>query len=268
MRRLGLAFVLLLAACGSGDAQAPLDEGTEIELPTHPEWEDGMAALVGGIVEFDEATECIFLAGEDYRHLIVWPPETRATRDPFLVVLADGREIREGDHVEGGGGGYGVEPAPPEHCLADADGASAFNWHGDLVISESGEAPVHPAPQAMVPFAPDRAPMNGMTDTIEGIVRFQVETGCGLLESSGKLYAVVWPRGTTGELDPWRLTFADGTVAGDGDVISGRGGAFVPDGLVAFEGFPECAWESMDTQISLPQAWVFNHDEVIEVVEG
>jgi hypothetical protein len=103
------ALVLLVPACGGGKE--------ELELPVHEEWEDGMDALIGGTVEFDEATECVFLPGDGFRTLIVWPPGTRATRDPFIVVLADGREIREGDHVEGGGGAHALEPEPPDTAL-------------------------------------------------------------------------------------------------------------------------------------------------------
>lgn len=169
--RLGAVLFTLLVlplAASCGGREDATGNGEELRLPVHEEWEAGMAALVGGIVEFDEATKCVFLVGDGYRTLIVWPPDTRATRDPLTVVLADGRQIHEGDYVEGSGGGYAVDPDPPERCVAAADSVDAFNWHDDLVVSQSGEAPVHPAPQAMVPFAADAAQMTGMTDVIEG----------------------------------------------------------------------------------------------------
>lgn len=223
---------------------------------------------MGGVVEFDAATGCVVLASRyGYRSRIVWPDGTWATRDPFVIVLADGREIHEGDYVEGGGGGYGFDYEGPEECAEGAESVEAFNWHEDLVIRPSGEEPVHPAPQAMVPFAPIAAPLNGLTDSIEGTVEFQVETGCALLVADGTRFAVVWPRGTRGDLDPFRLTLPGGTVVHDGDTIRGEGDVFDPAALRAFDGFPECTLESMDTQEALVRAWAFNHDEIIELVE-
>jgi hypothetical protein len=135
MRRFGLAVVFLLAGCG-GSGQEPLTEGTEIELPTHPDSEDGPAALIAGTIEFDEETECVLIdISPGYRTLVVWPSGTRATRDPFRVVLADGREIREGDYVRAGGGAYAFDT--PERCDAVSDGADMFNWDEDIDISPS-----------------------------------------------------------------------------------------------------------------------------------
>jgi hypothetical protein len=139
MRWCGLAFVLLLAVGCGGSEQAPLTEGTEIDLPTHPDWEDGPAALVAGTIEFDEETECVLVGiSPGYRTLVVWPPGTRATRDPFRVVLSDGREIREGDYVQGGGGAYGFDT--PERCDAVSDGADMFNWDEEIKISSSSRS--------------------------------------------------------------------------------------------------------------------------------
>ena len=126
------ALVVLVAACGREDEEVQTT-GEELEVPVHEEWEAGMAALVRGTVQFELG--CVFLVGDGYRTLVVWPPDTTATRDPFAVVLADGREIHEGDHVEGSGGGYASEPEPPERCTVAAEGVNAFNWHDDLVIS-------------------------------------------------------------------------------------------------------------------------------------
>jgi hypothetical protein len=47
-----------------------------------------MGALIGGIVEFDEATECVFLLGDGFRTLIVWPPDTNFNWHDDLVISA------------------------------------------------------------------------------------------------------------------------------------------------------------------------------------
>ena len=259
------AVATLGSACGAGDP-GPLEGGPELVLPTHPDWDDGPAALVGGNVEFDEATGCIYLVTDGYRSVPVWPPGTRATRDPFRVVLEDGREIEEGDYVEGGGGEYGFDVDAMEHCLGDGVGPSMLNWDDDIAIDESGRRIIHPAPSAMVPFQPSVKPLNGMTSSIEGTVELQVETGCSLLVAGGKRDAVVWPRGTRGELDPYRLTLEDGTVIHDGDTIRGKGDVFSPDDLIAVDGFPECLFDAVNGD-ELSEAWAFNHDGAIEVVE-
>jgi hypothetical protein len=51
-------------------------------------------------------------------------------RRNFRVVLADGREIREGDYVRANGGGYRFDT--PERCDAVSDGADMFNWDEDI----------------------------------------------------------------------------------------------------------------------------------------
>ena len=53
-------------------------------------------------------------------------------------MLADGREIHEGDYVEGGGGGYSFDYEGPEDCAELAEGVVAFNCDEDIVIRPSG----------------------------------------------------------------------------------------------------------------------------------
>jgi hypothetical protein len=130
--------VALVPACGGNDLPA-LEGGEELEVPTHPDWDDGPAAIAGGEVVFDSATGCVFLDSRfGYRSLAVWPHGTRATQDPFRIVLSDGREIREGDYVEGSGGGYGFDVDAPAACLDD-ESLEALNWAEELVIRPSAD---------------------------------------------------------------------------------------------------------------------------------
>jgi hypothetical protein len=117
----------------------------------------------------------------------------------------------------------------------------------------------------MVPFTPSGSSVTGLTESIEGVVGFHVETGCAYLTADGKAYAVAWPRRTRGELDPFRLTLPDGTVVREGDTIRGLGGVFHPDELRAFDGFPECSWDP-EAEVLLEEAWAFNHDGSVDVV--
>jgi hypothetical protein len=128
------ASVLMLAACSN--EPGPLEGGTELRLPTHPDWEDGPEALISGEVEFDEATGCVYL---DNGTVPVWPPGTRATSDPFRVVLEDGREIREGDSVEGAGGEYAFEVDAMGHCPSGDANFTMLNWAEDIVIRPARE---------------------------------------------------------------------------------------------------------------------------------
>jgi hypothetical protein len=136
VRSVSLVLVVLaLAACG-GSELPPLEGGEPLELPTHPESEDGPAAEVGGDVVFVEEPGCVFVEAYGERIGLVWPEDTRATRDPFRVMLSDGRVIREGDRVTGSGGGdpggYG-----PNGCDAVVDRVDLLNWADDIVIRQA-----------------------------------------------------------------------------------------------------------------------------------
>ena len=64
--------VVVARACGGGDGLLPREGGEDLRLPTHEPWDEGMAALVDGVVEFDESTGCVILAGRyGYRSRIV-----------------------------------------------------------------------------------------------------------------------------------------------------------------------------------------------------
>jgi hypothetical protein len=101
---------------------------------------------------------------------------------------------------------------------------------------------------------------------VEGTVEFRAESGCALLAAGGTLFALVWPQGARGKLDPFRVTLADGTVIHDGDTIRGTGGFFPFDDLQALEALPDCSWDP-ETGETIGEAWTFKHDGVVEVVD-
>ncbi len=64
----------------------------------------GMAALVSGVVLFDESANCLFLELEGTQYPVVWPAGTRWQEDPPAVVLSNGQNVEPGSSVSGGGG--------------------------------------------------------------------------------------------------------------------------------------------------------------------
>jgi hypothetical protein len=273
---LGIAVVVpLLAACGSGGGEAAGQDATEgLPLPTQPATEsaDGMTALVGGNLDLEEETGCVVLVRDGFRYPVLWPTGTTAQRDPFEVRLPDGTVAAEGDYVEGGGGylsaseGASVDDLGiPVECLAgpgrtEWGEVAVYNPNETLVVDESGDPIVHPAPAVAALLQPDAKALEGLTGSIEGVVEYGLETGCVLLAANGTRYSVVWPRGTRGKLDPFRIVLPDGTEVLEGATVRGAGDVFDPEELAAFDGFPECVFEA-------DEAWAFNHREAVTVLE-
>jgi hypothetical protein len=265
---LGIAVALpLLAACGSGGGQGSGQDGTDaLRLPTQPPTEsaDGMTALVGGKLDLEEETGCVVLVSDGFRYPVLWPTGTTAGRDPFRLRLPDGTIAREGDYVEGGGGylsageGASVDDLGiPAECLegpgrTEWGEVAVYNPNETVVVDESGGPIVHPAPAVATLLQPDAKALEGLTRSIEGVVEYRLETGCVLLAANGTPYSVVWPRGTRGQLDPFRIVLPDRTEVFEGDRVRGAGDVFAPEELAAFDGLPECVVEA-------DEAWAFNH---------
>jgi hypothetical protein len=63
-----------------------------------------------------------------------------------------------------------------------------------------------------------------MLAEIRGVVEFEEDTGCVVIVVEDYRYPVIWPTGTAAQRDPFRLVLPDGTVAREGDTVSGAGG--------------------------------------------
>lgn len=98
-----------------------------------------MEAIVAGIVDVDPDRGCVWLAQPDgSRYPVVWPLGTTGEEDGaegFTIVLADGRRLRAGDRVEGGGG---YVPAAwwdeiPTECVQGGQ-VAVFNARSSLTV--------------------------------------------------------------------------------------------------------------------------------------
>lgn len=95
-----------------------------------------MAALIGGVLRYDRSHDCFVLEGLGDHTAVVWPTGTRPARRGIGVVLPDGRVVRPGDSVRGGGGVLTVDVARqvgvvkasiPRECLGAERSVSTFN---------------------------------------------------------------------------------------------------------------------------------------------
>lgn len=98
----------------------------------------GLAAQISGTVRYDETNDC-FLIDDPWgaTYPVVWPAGTIAAATGNGVVLSDGRTVKTGDHVSGGGGYLRVAPewAIPAECSNLSDGEIAvFNAASPLDI--------------------------------------------------------------------------------------------------------------------------------------
>ena len=79
-------------------------DGLVMRYPVRSDDEDGMAAEVRGVLEFEEG--CLYLALDeiDERYPVLWPAATAWDADREVVVLPTGDEIEVGGLADGGGG--------------------------------------------------------------------------------------------------------------------------------------------------------------------
>lgn len=163
VRRLAILAVAVLSAACAGDVSGPGTTHADdpLEPPSsqstliraHPPLQSrevaGMAAIVQGAVEVDFEVGCVWLATPDgVRTPVIWPAGTTERNDPFEIVLPNGREVRPGDLVSGGGGYVpastvmpGLEPIPGE-CLQTGEMA-VFNADSPIEVTpDVGADPV------------------------------------------------------------------------------------------------------------------------------
>jgi hypothetical protein len=100
---------------------------------------DDQNAIVQGTVGFDETSNCFFLEGGELRYPVVWPARTTISDDGSGIELGDGRTVRLGDHVSGGGGYQQFEGEPvhdiPSDCLPATGAVAVFNPEAELDIT-------------------------------------------------------------------------------------------------------------------------------------
>lgn len=255
-----LVTSVFVAGCGSTETgnPGPVSKGAPLEIPTQPATDSdvGMAAGVGGIVHFDEATGCVLLVAGQYRWAIVWPTGTTATRDPFRLVLPDGSVAREGSRVEGGGGFYSLPDhaefieqfGVPGPCLVGRQELAVFNPNEAVTVGDR-VAPEELAQEVHVTTRPSIEPGATSSGEIAGAVVFEEQTGCVLLDVDGVLHPAVWPVGTSAEPDPFVVNSPDGSEIADGETISAPGTMLSPAELAEADGValpPACAREGVD----------------------
>lgn len=103
-----------------------------------PRNEGGMAAVVSGVLAYDEAQDCLVLELEGIRYPVVWPAGTVGTSDGPGVVLRGGSTVRVGDEVSGGGGYVDVASQfqIPDGCLPSSGEVAVFNANDVPQVAE------------------------------------------------------------------------------------------------------------------------------------
>lgn len=103
-----------------------------------PTSEGGMAALVSGVLAYDEAQDCLVLELEGIRYPVVWPAGTVGTSDGPGVVLRDGSTVRVGDEVSGGGGYVDIarQFQIPDGCVPSTGDVAVFNANDTPQVAE------------------------------------------------------------------------------------------------------------------------------------
>lgn len=141
----GLAVVLLFMGIGLVRNDAPPVQSSQLAgFRAHPsDPGGGMDAIVSGIVEIDQETDCVWLSDPSgARYPVIWPVGTTAQSNPPGIVLTSGQVVVTGDRVEGGGGyidaaastdGLGLEPFPAA-CVQVGDAAS-FNPGSSITVT-------------------------------------------------------------------------------------------------------------------------------------
>ena len=104
----GVVLLLVAFATACGGQALPVNERGETKPPkpaltivTAPAGlRDAPMALVGGVLEVDERRGCVLLSGRP----VIWPVGTALVHRPLAIRLPDGRTLRPGDALRGGGG--------------------------------------------------------------------------------------------------------------------------------------------------------------------
>ena len=134
---------LAIAACGSDSQTAASSSSTTPPTAAtaprvwswpasdNPTDTTGMAAIVAGTLHYDAEHDCFQLEkdGGGVRYAVVWPVGTQAAAEGIGVRLANGRTLRDGDSVSGGGGFTDVRERwdIPSGCTAPDGDVAVFN---------------------------------------------------------------------------------------------------------------------------------------------
>lgn len=109
-----------------------------------------------------------------------------------------------------------------------------------------------PYPIATQPSTPEAD--GGLSALVRGRIEVDLDRGCVWLAAEGRRYPVVWPSGASAERSPFVVTFADGSTAREGDVVSGGGG------YISAQTLPELAACSETGEVA-----VYNQHETVTV---
>lgn len=102
-----------------------------------------MAAIVYGVLRYDAANDCFELERSGERVPVIWPTSTAAAQNGVGVTLPNGRVVRVGTPVHGGGGYLTpdirgpiqvVMREIPEPCLGARREVATFNAGSSVSI--------------------------------------------------------------------------------------------------------------------------------------
>lgn len=139
-----VALVLALAGAALFGENFPRAQSDQLEgFRAHPSGSnEGMGAIVSGVVEIDVDAGCVWLSDPDgARYPVLWPAGAVAQSEPPAIRLPDGQLVQSGDRIEGGGGyvnadaamtGLGLEPYPSQ-CVQVGD-AATFNASSAITV--------------------------------------------------------------------------------------------------------------------------------------
>lgn len=200
-----------------------------------------MDALVGGVVETDQDTGCIWLSDQDgARYPVIWPRGTTAKASPFAITLADGQSVQAGDRVQGGGGyvdadgatsGLGIEPFPAG-CVHVGE-AAVFNSGSEIAVT--AEAGLNMADTLVGRFSvPESIGLEliGVNPNARSVVSIDFVTGTvhqyGPDQHDGPVDSIDGASGGGGFIHVW----ADGTIYSYPGRFDSEPVVYQPDPLV------------------------------------
>ncbi len=116
-----------------------------VQPPAAAQPEVGMTAIVYGVLRYDASNDCFQLERAGERVAVVWPTGTASAGRGVGVALRNGRVVRVGTPVHGGGG-Y-LTPAVvgpigvvlreiPEPCLGQRQNVATFNAGSTVTIGK------------------------------------------------------------------------------------------------------------------------------------